>query len=682
MDASHAEGGDRALAEADAAAIRTARAIPAHVVQAKGNGHAGTAMALAPLAHVLFQRVMRHDPGDPGWLGRDRLVLSAGHASLLLYVQYFLTGYGLELDEIAASRRLHSRTPGHPELHVTPGVEMSTGPLGQGFASAVGMAAAASHERAIFGLDDPAFARTTWVIVGDGCLQEGVSAEAASLAGTLGLGNLVALWDDNRITIDGELPESATEDTRARFRAYGWTVLDADGDDAAGIEVALTRARSIDDAPVIVAIRTTIGAPAPNRAGTPAAHAGGFGDDEVAEVKRRLGFAPDASLDDLVTAETLAHTRRAVDRGRGLHRAWDETVAAWSAAHPARAEAWRSFRAGDADAALTALDELGELAVDASVATRVANGEVVRALAAAAPASGFWSGSADLSGSTNLTVPGERFTWSNPGGEFVRFGIREHAMAAFLTGVALDGPWRPAASTYLAFSDYQRPAMRLQALMRVPVVNVYTHDSLAVGEDGPTHQPVEQLAALRTIPGLDVVRPADAHEVRAAWRRILAEPRGPVALACSRQNLPVLDGVDIDGVCRGGYVLARFGGAASSGEGSDAEAPRIVLIATGSEVSLALEAARRLSEGGTTVRVVSMPCVEWFLDEAAAYRASVLPPGVRTVAVEAGRGDAWYRFADAVVSVEGFGESGSGPEVMERAGMTVEAIVEAANAAT
>lgn len=658
------------FSEQDRRAIAAATAIPAHVVQAKGNGHAGTAMALAPLAHVLYQRVLIHDPADPAWLGRDRLVLSAGHASLLLYVQLYLSGYGLELHDIAASRMLHARTPGHPEIDRTPGIEMSTGPLGQGMASAVGMAAAAKRQQALFPTDDVNLpGQSVYAIVGDGCLQEGVSHEAASLAGTLGLDNLVVIWDDNRITIDGPTSEAFDEDVRGRFTAYGWHVVDVpDGSDPDAIEEALLAAREYTGGPVFVALRTVIGAPSDTHAGTPAAHAGGFGDDEVARIKERLGFAADAGLEELVPATVLHHTRRALDRGKALHEKWDEAMAAWRSKHPSDAARLDRFLRGDVSDELAALEAVPVHAAGASAPTRSASGAVVQALSAVA-APRFWGGSADLSSSTNVAVPGTRFSNAEADGGFIRFGVREHAMAAILSGIALQGPWRPFASTYLVFSDYQRPALRLAALMSLPVIHVYTHDSVAVGEDGPTHQPVEQIAALRTIPGLDVVRPADANEVRQVWRRIIEHSSGPVALVLSRQNLPVLGRATETGATRGGYVAAEFG----SGDA-------LAFVATGSEVALAMEAARILwEEDGTGVRVVSMPCVEWFEGESDDYRLTVLPPQLTArVAVEAGRGDAWYKFADAVVGVEEFGESGSGPEVYALRGMTVERVVRTA----
>lgn len=653
----------------DDLAVASATAIPAHVVQAKGHGHAGTAMALAPLAHVLFSRVMRHSPADPAWHGRDRFVLSAGHASLLLYVQLHLTGYDLRLDELALSRTLGSRTPGHPEYSHTDGVEMSTGPLGQGVAGAVGMALAARREAALFGAGTDVFDSTVWVLAGDGCLQEGVSAEASSLAGTLGLGNLVMIWDDNRITIDSGTEEAFTEDVRARYRAYGWDVLEIpDATDRDEIERVLQLAAQSMGAPTLVAVRSTIGYPSEKIGGTPAAHAGGFGDDEVAAVKEKLGFSPDATLEDLVPDAVLQHTRTAVDRGRRLQADWDAKLARWKREHPAHADRWSRLRSGDIADALAALDAI-QLPGSAT-ATRKTSGQVLAELQRLGI---FWGGSADLAGSTSVAAPGSPVSATNPAGDFVRFGIREHAMAAILSGIALHGLWRPFGSTYLVFSDYMRPSIRLAALMGLPVVYVFTHDSVAVGEDGPTHQPVEQIASLRTVPGLQVVRPADAAEVVGVWRRVLTAPSGPVAMILSRQDVPVLpdrDGLP-DAAAHGAYV------AWSAGEGTD-----LALIATGSEVALAVEAAERLAADGVDARVISMPCVEWFEAADEEVRERVLPAALRRrVAIEAGRGDAWYRWVGldgAVVSIEEFGESGSGAEVMRLRGISVDAVEQAA----
>ncbi|TFC48347.1 transketolase [Cryobacterium sp. TMT2-17-1] len=656
--------------ELDTRAVASAQALAAHIVQAKGHGHGGTAMALAPLSHVLFSRVLRHSPAHPDWPARDRFVLSAGHASLLLYTQLFFTGYGLTLDDLAKSRSLGSKTPGHPEVHHTVGVEMSTGPLGQGVASAVGMAMAARHESAVFTPGSTLLDHTTWVLAGDGCLQEGVSGEASSLAGTLGLDNLVLIWDDNGITIDSSTADTFTEDVRARYRAYGWRVLEIDTpNNLDALEATLRAAAERTGRPTLVALRTVIGAPSAKFGGRSAAHAGGFGADELAAVKTTLGFAPDAPLQGLVAPETLEHTRGALTRGDELHREWEADLASWSTLDPEAAARWIAFRGGEFDA--SALDSVKVGSPGDLIATRKTNGAVLRALQGAVP---LWGGSADLAGSTTVEVDGDRFSATNSAGEFIRFGIREHAMAAILNGIALQGPWRPFASTYLVFSDYMRPSIRLGALMGLGAVYVFTHDSVAVGEDGPTHQPVEQIASLRTVPSLDVVRPADSIEVVAAWRRILASPDRPVALILSRQDLPVLESSDTTpaGVTAGGYVRWQHG------DGDD-----LAILATGSEVHLAIDAAARLAEEGISARVVSLPCAEWFAEQNADYRESVLPTALRArVAVEAGRGDAWYRWVGldgCVVSIEEFGESGSGPEVLRRRGIHLDAVIAAAH---
>ena len=634
-------------------------------------------MALAPLSHVLFSRVMRHSPENPQWPARDRFVLSAGHASLLLYTQLFLTGYGLTLDDIAASRKLGSRTPGHPEYGHTVGVEMTTGPLGQGVASAVGMAIASRHESAVFGAGSSLFDRTVWVLAGDGCLQEGVSGEASSLAGTLGLDNLVLIWDDNGITIDGPTSEAFTEDVRARYRAYGWRVLSiADHTDLAEIERVLLDAgnpRAAAGRPTLVALSSVIGTPSALFGGKAAAHSGGFGAEELAAVKMTLGFPSDATLEQLITPDALAFCRRAASRGRRLEAEWNEAFSVWAAAEPESARRWLAARLEvDPAPALDALTEHSRRLPEpgTSIATRKTNGQVIQLLQSIVS---LWGGSADLAGSTNVSVPGQAAAAENPAGEFIRFGIREHAMAAILNGIALHGIWRPFGSTYLVFSDYMRPAIRLAALMRLPVLYVLTHDSVAVGEDGPTHQPVEQIASLRTVPGLAVVRPADAAETIAAWRRLVSRQEGPVALVLSRQDVPVLaPRADLNhGVSNGGYVAWQHG------DGLD-----LALISTGSEVALAIEAAEQLSLEGICARVVSMPCVEWFADSGQAYRDAVLPPLVTArVAIEAGRGDAWWRWVGTrgeVIGVEEFGESGSGAEVMSLLGITTRNIIAAA----
>lgn len=657
---------------AEREAVAAAIAIPAMVVQSKGHGHAGTAMALAPLAHVLYTRVLRHNPSNPNWPGRDRLVLSAGHASLLLYVQLFFTGYGLTLDDLAASRKLGSLTPGHPERGHTAGIDMSTGPLGQGVASAVGMALAARREAAMYEAAAHELAHTVFVIAGDGCLEEGVSGEASSFAGTQGLDNLVLIWDDNEITIDGRTSETFSEDVRARYRAYGWRVLEVETPgNLDALENVLAEAISTVGRPTLIALKTVIGAPSATFGGTAAAHSGGFGDPEVVAIKTSLGFAPDASLDTLVTQAALAFSRRAIARGEAAESAWQQALESWSASNMRAAAHRTALLSNDSSAALGALSQVTVAAEGTMVATRKTNGAVLEALSSTGT---LWGGSADLAGSTNVAVPGSAVSSSNPAGEFIRFGIREHAMAAIVSGIALHGLWRGFGSTYLVFSDYLRPSIRLASLMKLPTLYIFTHDSVAVGEDGPTHQPVEQIASLRTVPGLTVVRPADSAEVVSMWKKLLSEPAGPTAIILSRQDVPVLpprDGLD-ESVAQGGYVAWQ------SGDGM-----QLALIATGSEVWLAVEAAQMLAAEGIHSRVISMPSVEWFGAAPAEYRESVLPASLTArVTIEAGRGDAWWRFAGTtgeVISIEEFGESGSGAELLALRGITSDNIVAAAH---
>ena len=652
----------------DARAVAAAIAIPALVVQAKGHGHAGTAMGMAGVAHALFGTVLRHDPSDPAWAGRDRFVLSAGHASLLLYIQLYLTGYGLTLDDLAHTRMAGSPTPGHPERGHTAGVDMSTGPLGQGLASAVGLALATRRDEALFGAGTGLFDPTIWVLAGDGCMQEGVASEAASLAGTQELDNLVVIWDDNRITIDGPTSEAFGEDVRARFLAYGWHVLDVpDALDLDAVTAALRQARHRTGRPTLVAVRSVIGWPSPVHAGRSSAHAGAYGADDVADVLELLGFARDAGLADLVPDDVLAHCRAVGQRGATAHREWDEAVDAWRAANPELATARDRLLAPPDLAALDAID------TDRPQATRATTGAVLRALR---PSHALWGGSADLSESTNVALPGASVVSAAcPGGEQLRFGIREHAMAAILSGVALHGLWRPYGSTYLAFSDYARGAIRLAALMGLPVLYLFTHDSVAVGEDGPTHQPVEQLAGLRSVPRLDVVRPGDARETVAAWRRVLAHPDRPTAFIGSRQALPVLPQARDEDVWRGGYVLWSS---------DDAGDDPLLLLATGSEVSLALDAAHVLAGQGCAVRVVSMPCLSWFDEQPREYRDAVLPPSARRrVAIEAGRTAGWYRYVGldgAVIGVDDFGRSAPGDQVLAGFGLTLDHVLDVARA--
>ena len=666
----------------DRRAVDTARVLAADAVQKVGNGHPGTAMSLAPLAYTLFQRVMRHDPADPDWMGRDRFVLSAGHSSLTLYIQLFLSGYGLELADLQALRTWGSRTPGHPEHRHTPGVEITTGPLGQGLASAVGMAMAARRERGLFDPDaapgESPFDHQIYVIASDGDIEEGITAEASSLAGHQQLGNLTVVYDDNKISIEDDTTIALTEDTAKRYEAYGWHVQVVEGgENVTGILAALEAARAETARPSFVLLRTVIAFPAPEKMNTGKAHGSALGPDEVAEVKRILGFDPDRSFP--VDDEVLAHAREVVDRGRAAKAAWQGSFEDWAAREPERKELLDRVLGRDLpvgwEKALPHWDPDPK-----GVATRKASGAVLNALADVLPE--LWGGSADLAESNNTAVKGEpsflpanRQTkmWSGgPYGRTLHFGVREHAMGAILNGIALHGPTRPYGGTFLVFSDYMRGAVRLAALMKSSVVYVWTHDSIGLGEDGPTHQPVEHLAALRAIPGLAVLRPGDANETAHAWRAVLERPEGPKGLALSRQNLPVLEGTSAEGVARGGYVLADASGAA----------PQVVLLATGSELQVAVEAREVLEADGVPTRVVSMPCVEWFLEQDQDYRDSVLPPGVRArVSVEAGVAMPWHRFtgdAGENVSIEHFGASADYQTLFREFGFTTDDVVAAA----
>ncbi|MFE2379488.1 transketolase [Streptomyces sp. NPDC059398] len=678
---------DLAWTELDQRAVDTARVLAADAVQKVGNGHPGTAMSLAPAAYTLFQKVMRHDPADPEWTGRDRFVLSAGHSSLTLYTQLYLAGFGLELADLEAFRTWGSKTPGHPEYGHTAGVETTTGPLGQGVANAVGMAMAARYERGLF---DPEAAPGTspfdhfiYAIAGDGCLQEGISSEASSLAGHQKLGNLVLLWDDNHISIEGDTETAVSEDTCARYEAYGWHVQrvapKADGDlDPEALYEALQAARAETGRPSFIAMRSIIAWPAPNAQNTGAAHGSALGDEEVAATKRILGFDPEKSFD--VADEVLAHTRAALDRGREAKAVWEKGFAAWRTANPEHAARFDRVRAGELPEGWT--KELPVFETGTSLATRAASGKVLEALGGAIPE--LWGGSADLAGSNNTTIDktssflpeGNPLPGADPYGRTVHFGIREHAMAAEMNGIALHGNTRIYGGTFLVFSDYMRNAVRLSALMHLPVTYVWTHDSVGVGEDGPTHQPVEHLAALRAIPGLNLIRPADANETVIAWREVLQRytkvfgKGAPHGFALTRQGVPVYEAND--DVAKGGYVLFDAEGGA----------PEVVLIGTGSEVQLAVEAREQLQAAGVPTRVVSMPCVEWFEEQDQAYRDSVLPPSVRArVAVEAGIGLTWHRFvgdAGRIVSLEHFGASADGKLLFREFGFTADAVAAAA----
>jgi transketolase len=668
--------------ELDQRAVDTIRVLAADAVEKCGSGHPGTAMSLAPAAYALFQRVLRHDPADANWIGRDRFVLSAGHSSLTLYLQLFLSGYGLELDDIKSLRKWGSLTPGHPEFGHTTGVETTTGPLGQGLANAVGMAMAARRERGLFDPEaapgESVFDHQVYVIASDGDIEEGVTSEASSLAGTQRLGNLTVIYDANEISIEDDTKIALSEDTAQRYAAYGWHVTTVDGgEDVVGLLDALAAAKAESDRPSLIVLRTVIGFPAPSKMNTGKAHGAALGSDEVAGVKKALGFDPEQSFQ--VDADVLAHAREVAERGKADHEKWQVDFDAWATANPERKALLDRLAARELPAGweqnLPSWEPDGK-----AIATRKASGEVLAALADALPE--LWGGSADLAESNNTTIKGaDSFgpkdistgQWTaQPYGRTLHFGVREHAMGSILNGIALHGGTRPYGGTFLIFSDYMRPAVRLAALMKQPVTYIWTHDSIGLGEDGPTHQPIEQLASLRAIPGLSVVRPADANETAAAWKAVLEDSNGPAGLALTRQGVPTLEGTDAEGVARGGYVLAE----ASSG------APAVVLIATGSEVQLAVEARKILEDDGVSTRVVSMPCVEWFDRQDQAYRERVLPPSVRArVAVEAGIAQPWYRFtgdSGEIVSLEHFGASADYKTLFKEFGLTVEAVVDAA----
>ncbi|MCK0093179.1 transketolase [Rhodococcus sp. F64268] len=669
----------------DTKAVDTARILAADAVQKVGNGHPGTAMSLAPLAYTLYQRVLRHDPTDPKWVGRDRFVLSCGHSSLTLYVQLYLSGYGLELADLESLRTWGSLTPGHPEHGHTAGVEMTTGPLGQGLASAVGMAMAARRERGLF---DPEaapgaspFDHYIYVVASDGDIEEGVTSEASSLAGVQELGNLIVFYDDNKISIEHDTAIALGEDVSQRYEAYGWHVQTVEGgENVSALLEAVENAKAVTDRPSFISVRTIIGYPAPTKMNSGDAHGAALGADEVAAVKTALGFDPEKNFD--VAAEVIEHTRRVVDRGTKAREAWQADFDAWAEREPQRKELFDrlhegSFPHGWVDALPTYEP------TEKGPATRAASGKALAALGPILPE--LWGGSADLAGSNNTTIAGsESFgptsistkDWTaQPYGRTLHFGIREHAMGAILNGIALHGPTRPYGGTFLVFSDYMRPAVRLAALMQTPAIYVWTHDSIGLGEDGPTHQPIEHLTALRAIPNLAVIRPADANETSFAWKSALENRTGPTALALTRQNVPVLEGTRekaAEGVARGAYVLAE----ASNGT------PEVVLLATGSEVELAVAARDTLEADGVPTRVVSVPVLEWFLEQDQAYRDEVLPPSVKArVSVEAGLAMSWYRLlgdAGEAVSLEHYGASADYKTLYREFGITAEAVVDAA----
>ncbi|MEO9323762.1 transketolase [Nocardioides sp. C4-1] len=682
----------------DAKAVDTARVLAMDAVQKVGNGHPGTAMSLAPAAYLLFQKVMRHDPADPEWVARDRFVLSCGHSSITLYTQLYLGGFGLEIEDIKALRTWGSKTPGHPELGHTAGVEVTTGPLGQGVANAVGMAMSG---RRVHGLLEPqapigegVFDHHVYALCSDGDLQEGVSGEASSIAGTQQLGNLTVIYDRNRISIEGDTDIAFTEDVAKRYEAYGWHTQVVDWtnggteyvEDVEALHAAIVAAREVTDQPSLIVLDTIIAWPAPNAQGTEKAHGSALGDDEVAATKKVLGFDPDQKFQ--VSPEVLEHTRSLRERGSAWGEEWDATYQEWAAANPDGAELLHRLKRRELPAGLA--EALPTFEADAKgVATRSASGKVINALAPVMPE--LWGGSADLAGSNNTTISSapsvgptvaEVGDWSTDPlqGRVLHFGIREHGMGAIMNGIAADRLTRVFGGTFLTFSDYMRGAVRVAALSRLPVTYVWTHDSIGLGEDGPTHQPIEHLAALRAMPGLDVVRPADANETAAAWQHILGRTDSPAALALTRQNVPVFPRGDVDGetwgstegVARGGYVLLD----AASGT------PDVVLMGTGSEVQLAVEARSLLAADGISARVVSLPCLEWFDEQDLAYRETVIPPTVKArVSVEAGVKQGWRELVGdhgRVVSIDQYGASADYARIYTEYGITAQAVADAA----
>ncbi len=651
--------------ELDDRAVVIARALAMDSVQKAGHGHPGTAMSLAPVAYNLFQNHLTHDPADPNWLGRDRFVLSCGHSSLTLYIQLYFSGYGVELDDLKSFRTWNSLTPGHPEYGHTAGVEMTTGPLGAGVATAVGMAMAARYERGLLDPDAPAgksiFDHNIWVICSDGDLQEGVSGEASSLAGTQELGNLKMIYDDNRISIEGDTHVAFTEDVSARYRAYGWKVIEvatkSDGDvDLAALDAAMIEAEKESQKPTLIRMNSVIAWPAPKARNTAESHGSALGAEEIAATKVLLGLNPEESF--AAPADVIAHVRKVKERGAALRADWDKNFATWKAANPDRATLLERLVSKDLPAGWD--KDLPVFAPGKDVATRKASGDVIAAIAKVLPE--FWGGSADLAGSNNTVInsagsflpASSAMANANPYGRMIHFGIREHAMGSILNGVALHGLSRCFGGTFAVFSDYMRPAVRLAAIMDIASIFIWSHDSIGLGEDGPTHQPVEHLAALRAIPNFDVVRPGDANEVREAWKVIL-QRRKPAGLLLSRQNLPVVDRAthgDVALVAKGAYILKEA-----------SASPDVVLIATGSEVGVALATQEILEGHGVSTRVVSAPCLEWFKETDAAYQGQVIPKNAKLrVSIEAGIAQGWRDYigdSGIAISLEHFGASAS-----------------------
>ncbi|CAB5240051.1 unannotated protein [freshwater metagenome] len=668
--------------------VAHARALAADAVQKVGNGHPGTAMTLAPVAYALFQRHLVHDPADPHWLGRDRFILSCGHSSLTLYTQLFLSGYGLELDDLKKFRTWDSLTPGHPEYGHTAGVEMTTGPLGQGVATAVGMAMAARYERGLLDPDSPKdaslFDHNIWVICSDGDLQEGVSGEASSLAGTQELGNLKVIYDDNRISIEGDTHVSFTEDVSARYRAYGWNVIDVaaatDGNiELVALDAAMVSAKKETSRPTLIRMHSVIAWPAPKAQGTSKSHGSALGESEIAATKVVLGLNPEETF--AMPSEVLDHARLVKARGAQSHASWNLRFDQWTQTHPEKAQLLTRLRNRELPDQWDA--SIPEFPAGKDVSTRAASGHVINALAKTLPE--FWGGSADLAESNNTTIEGgmsflptsSQMKDADPYGRIIHFGIREHAMGSILNGISLHGLSRSFGGTFLVFSDYMRPAVRLAALMKLPSTFVWSHDSIGLGEDGPTHQPIEHFAALRSIPGLAVIRPADANEVAHAWRSIIKR-NSPVGILLSRQNLPVYDRSihgSADQVDKGAYILKE----------SSTAVPSVILIATGSEVALAIESADLLETQSISTRVVSAPCIEWFNEQDAQYRDLVLPPSVRArVSIEAGIAQGWRDIIGdkgVAISIEHYGASASANILFKEFGFTTDAVIAAAKKA-
>ena len=665
--------------ELDDQVVAHARALAADAVQKVGNGHPGTAMSLAPVAYTLFQRHLIHDPSDPQWLGRDRFILSCGHSSLTLYIQLYLSGYGLEMKDLESFRTWGSLTPGHPEFGHTAGVEMTTGPLGQGVATAVGMAMAARYERGLLDPDAPAqqsvFDHSIWVICSDGDLQEGVSAEASSLAGTQELGNLNVIYDDNRISIEGDTHNAFTEDVSARYRAYGWHVIDvaaaANGNvDLAALDAAMVAAKKETGKPTLIRMKSVIAWPAPKAQGTAGSHGSALGEDEIKATKVALGLNPDEHF--AMPADVLAHARLVKDRGAQHRAQWNTKFESWKAGNPDKATLLTRLQTRSLPAGWDG--QLPVFAPGKDVATRAASGEVINAIAAVLPE--FWGGSADLAGSNNTSIKGggsflpasSAIDGAHPYGRIIHFGIREHAMGSILNGITLHGLTRSFGGTFAVFSDYMRPAVRLAALMNIATTFVWTHDSIGVGEDGPTHQPIEHFAALRAIPGFDVIRPGDANEVTEAWKKIITRGKA-CGILLSRQNLPVFDRTQCEsasGTAQGAYILKELPN------------PKAILIATGSEVSLAIDAQTALAAEGINVRVVSAPCLEWFAEQDQSYKDSVLSPGVVKISIEVGIAQGWRELigdSGVAISLEHYGASADAKRLFKEFGFSVDNVV-------